>query len=81
MVTYTAAVVVSTVGYAMGALGGVLLFVELFQLPSYVSYRENLGSYNLSVSPTDAREYTWAGRVGALLVALAFALQFVATFL
>ena len=81
MVAYTAAVVLSMAGYALGALGGVLLFVELFQLPSYVTYRENLGSYNLSVSPRDAREYTWAGRAGALMVALAFALQFVAAFL
>ena len=81
MVAYSAAVVVSLVGYALGALGGVLVFAELFMLPSYVTYEESYGSYNVSMSPQDAREYTWAGRVGALLVALAFALQFVATFL
>jgi len=81
MVTYTPGVVLSMAGYALGALGGVLVFVEFFQLPSYVTYRENLGSYNVTLSPKDAREYTWAGRAGALLIALAFALQFVAAFL
>ena len=81
MVTYTPGVVLSMAGYALGALGGVLVFVELFMLPSYVEYRENIGSYNISLSPKDAREYTWAGRAGALLIALAFALQFVAAFL
>lgn len=68
-------------GYALGALGGVLLFIELFLLPSYVDYQEATGSYHLTIAPQDAREYTWAGRVGALLLALAFALQFVAAFL
>ena len=81
MVTYTAAVVVSLAGYALGALGGVLVFAEFFMLPSYITYEESYGSYNVSMSPQDAREYTWAGRIGALLVALAFALQFVASFL
>ena len=79
MVAYSVAVELA--GYALGALGGVLLFVELFQLPSYVSYQEQYGSYNVSISPNDAREYTWAGRIGALLIALAFALQFLAAFL
>ena len=79
MVAYD--LVVSLAGYALGTLGGVLLFVELFQLPSYVDYEESFGSYHLTVSPRDAREYTWAGRIGALLIALAFALQFVAAFL
>ena len=81
MVTYSAAVVVSTAGWALGALGGVLVFVEFFMLPSYVSYQESFGTYDVRMSPKDASEYTWAGRVGALLIALAFALQFVATFL
>lgn len=81
MVAFTLAVTLQLAGYALGAVGGVLLFVELFQLPSYISYRESFNSYNISISPQDAREYTWAGRVGALLVALAFALQFVATLL
>jgi hypothetical protein len=77
MVAYSAAVVISLVGYALGTLGGGLVFIELFQLPSYVSYDESFGSYNIKISPKDARQYTWAGRVGALLIALAFALQFV----
>lgn len=68
----------SLAGYGLGALGALLVFVEFFQLPSYVEYRENVGKYNITLSPKDAREYTWAGRIGALLVALAFALQFVA---
>ena len=62
---------------ALGALGGLLLFVEFFQLPSYVTYQPSYGSYNLAISPQEAREYSWAGRIGALLLALAFALLFV----
>lgn len=79
MVAYSVAVELA--GYALGALGGVLLFVELFQLPSYIDYQEGYGSYNVSISPNDAREYTWAGRTGALMIALAFALEFLAVFL
>lgn len=71
----------SLAGYGLGTLGGVLVFVELFQLPNYVEYKQNMGTYNLQYSPTEAREYTWAGRVGAILIALAFAFQFVATLL
>ena len=71
----------SLAGYALGTLGAALVFVEFFQLPNYVEYRTETGSYNISYSPSDAREYTWAGRVGALLIALCFALQFVAMLL
>lgn len=71
----------SLAGYALGTLGATLVFVEFFQIPSYVQYKTNMGSYNINYSPTDAREYTWAGRIGALLVALAFAFQFVAALL
>lgn len=81
MVAFSAAVTLELAGYALGALGGALLFVELFQLPSYISYQESFNSYNLSISPQEAREYTWAGRIGALLVALAFALLFVSALL
>jgi len=81
MVEFTVAVFLRLAGYAIGAVGGVLLFVELFQLPSYISYQETFNSYNISMSPQDAREYTWAGRIGALLLSLAFALEFVATLL
>jgi len=71
----------SLAGYALGVLGAGLVFVEFFQLPSYVQYQKTLGNYNVMLSPDDAREYSWAGRIGALLIALAFALQFVATLL
>lgn len=81
MVAFTVAVTLQLVGYALGAIGGVLLFVELFQLPNYIAYQESFNSYKITMSPQDVREYTWAGRIGALLVALAFALQFVATLL
>ncbi|MFB6353682.1 MAG: hypothetical protein ABEJ92_06305 [Halobacteriales archaeon] len=72
---------VQLAGYALGALGAGLLFIELFQLPSYVDYQAEFGSYNLTMSPQDPTEYTWAGRVGALLLALAFALLFLAALL
>lgn len=64
-------------GYALGALGAGLVFVELFQLPSYVDYQAEFGDYRITLSPEDPAEYTWAGRIGALLLALAFALLFV----
>jgi len=66
---------------ALGALGATLLFLEFFQVPSYIEYNPELSSYSLDLSPTEAAEYTWFGRTGALLLALAFALQFVAAFL
>lgn len=66
---------------AFGTVGGVLLFVEFFQVPNYVDYNQNIGAYSFDLSPEDVQEYTWFGRAGALLVALAFALQFLAAFL
>lgn len=68
-------------GYALGTLGAVLLFVETFQLPSYVDYDTDFGSYSIDLNPMEASEYTWIGRVGFLLLAVAFAVQFVAVFL
>lgn len=68
-------------GYAVGALGGVLVFAEFFQQPSYVEYEPEFDSYSVEISPTEVTEHTWLGRTGALLVALAFALEFVATLL
>ena len=65
-------------GYALGALGAGLLFIELFQLPSYLDYQPEFEDYTLTMSPENPAEYTAAGRVGALLLALAFALLFVA---
>ena len=68
-------------GAALGVLGATLLFVEFFQLPSYVRYDTDYETYNVKVSPTDATEYTWFGRVGAMLLAVAFGLQLAAAFL
>lgn len=68
-------------GYALGVLGAVLVFLEFFQQPSYVRYDAEIGSYSIDFSPANPRQYTWIGRVGALLVATAFALQFLALFL
>lgn len=68
-------------GYAIGALGAMLLFMEFFQQPSYVEYEPEFDSYTVNISPVEVTEHTWIGRVGALLVALAFALLFLATFL
>jgi hypothetical protein len=68
-------------GYAAGALGGSLLFMEFFQIPSYVNYEPEYDEYNVDMTPADVRQYTWAGRSGALLVAAAFALQFLAVLL
>ncbi|MFB6161009.1 MAG: hypothetical protein ABEJ61_07510 [Haloferacaceae archaeon] len=68
-------------GSALGTVGGVLLFVEFFQWPSYVEYDRGRDTWTLHVNPDDAEEYTWVGRAGALCVAAGFALLFVATFL
>lgn len=66
---------------AIGAVGAVLLFVEFFQIPSYISYDTNFGSYDLTLAPEEVDEYTWIGRIGALLIAIAFVLQFFAVLL
>ena len=65
-------------GSGLGVLGGILLFIEFFQVPSYVSFNTDFTEYNVDISPAEVDEYTWVGRTGALLVALAFALHFVA---
>jgi len=67
--------------YALGALGGVLVFVEFFQVPSYIQYKPDFQQYNVDLNPVEVTEHTWAGRIGGLLIALAFALLFVATLL
>jgi hypothetical protein len=72
---------VSLAGHAIGTIGGVLLFVEFFQLPSYVSYEKEWDNWNIQVSPNEVQQYTAAGRIGAVMIAIAFALQFVATLL
>ncbi len=65
-------------GYALGAVGGTLVFVEFIQVPSYVEYEPEFDTYSLDLSPTELREYTLAGRVGSLCLAVGFALLFVA---
>ena len=65
-------------GYALGALGGALVFVEFFQMPSYVEYEPEFESYSVDLSPQEVREHTWLGRIGGFCVALGFALLFVA---
>jgi len=68
-------------GHAVGAFGALLIFLEFFQLPSYIDYNEDFGTYDLTVTTGEIVEHTWLGRLGALCVALAFALQFLAVFL
>ena len=68
-------------GYALGAVGAVLLFLEFFQQPSYVSYDTEFNQYSLDISPNDVYEHTWIGRIGAFLLALAFTFEFFAVFL
>lgn len=68
-------------GAALGAVGAVLLFIEFFQLPSYVRYDTDFESYSVEISPNEADEYTWFGRIGAMLLAVGFGLQLAAGFL
>jgi hypothetical protein len=76
-----ATVALGLAGSALGALGAVLVCFEFFRLPSYVEYDEMLETYSVSVSPKEVVEHGWVGRGGALLVAVGFALDFVATLL
>ena len=64
------------VALAIGAAGAGLVFIEFFQIPEYVEYRENFNDYKIRLSPDEPGEYTTVGRVGALLIALSFTLQF-----
>ena len=68
----------SLAGSGLGVLGAVLLFIEFFQVPSYVQYDTDFNEYNMDIAPSEVDEYTWLGRSGALLLALGFALHFVA---
>lgn len=79
MVTYVLALELA--GYALGALGASLVFFEFFQMPSYVEYDTEYNDYSVDISPREATEHTWVGRVGAFLLAIAFALQFFAALL
>lgn len=67
--------------YALGSVGSALLFVEFFQLPSYIEYDTSFESYDITVMPDEASEHTWIGRIGSLCLAVAFALLFVAALL
>lgn len=69
------------VGAALGALGAILLFIEFFQLPSYLRYDTDFESYSVEISPKEADEYTWFGRIGAFLLASAFGFQLAAGFM
>lgn len=64
-------------GAALGTVGGALLFLELFQVPSYIRYQEDRGSWDVDLTPHEVTEHTWLGRVGALSISLGFALLFV----
>jgi hypothetical protein len=66
-------------GSALGAVGGLLVFVEFFQTPSYVNYNRGWDDYRVEISPDEIREHTWIGRAGGLLVGVGFALLFVGT--
>jgi hypothetical protein len=68
-------------GNALGVVGAVLVAFEFFRQPSYVDYDTDLGTYSLNIAPEQVIEHTWVGRGGALLIAVAFALQFFATLL
>jgi hypothetical protein len=68
-------------GYALGALGAALVFFEFFQIPSYVEYSEEYNDYSVDISPMEVTEHTWIGRVGAFLLTVAFALEFLAALL
>jgi len=74
-------VVLRLAGNALGVVGAVLVFFEFFRQPSYISYNSGVGTYDIDLSPQEIVEHGWAGRIGALLVALAFALNFFAVFL
>lgn len=67
------------VGSALGAVGGLLVFVEFFQTPNYVSYNREWDDYEIEMSPREVEQYTWIGRAGGLLVGVGFALLFVGT--
>ena len=68
-------------GYAVGAFGAALLFLEFFQIPSDVSYDDQVNLYTIEMSPNEVRQHTWIGRAGALALSVAFALLFFAAFL
>ncbi|WP_224269542.1 hypothetical protein [Haloprofundus salinisoli] len=81
MVTVDIVTGLELAGYALGALGGALVFMEFFQEPTYVEYDPDFNGYTIDISPQEVREHTWLGRVGGFSIALGFALLFLSTFL
>jgi len=81
MVAFTLIESVRMAGYALATLGMLLVFLEFFQQPSYVSYDPEFENYTVDISPTAVREHTWIGRIGALCAATGFAVEFLAFFL
>ena len=71
----------SLAGPALGAVGSLLVFVEFMQVPSYVEYRAEFDSYDIDVAPGELREHTWLGRAGGLMIAVGFAMLFLAELL
>jgi hypothetical protein len=71
-------IVIALMGYIVGAFGGLLVFIELFQVPNYVKYKPKLNRYDVEIKPLEVQQYTLAGRVGALMIAIAFSLEFIA---
>lgn len=63
--------------YALGTVGAALVFLEFFQTPAYVVYNRDQDRYRVSMVNQEADEYTTLGRVGAFLLAVAFATLFV----
>ncbi len=74
-------IILELAGYALGAIGAVLVFFEFFQIPNYIEYDPDYNDYTLDISPMEVKQHTWIGRVGAFCLAVAFALEFFATFL
>ncbi len=62
--------------YALGTVGGGLLFLEFFQMPPYITYNEDRDRYRITVMQDNIDEYTSLGRAGALMLAGSFALLF-----
>lgn len=75
------ATTVSLLGYGSGTIGALLIFVEFFQVPNYIDYDPENDSWRINVSPRGVQQFSAAGRIGSLLVAIAFALQFLAILL
>ena len=66
-------------GSALGAVGGLLVFVEFFQTPSYIGYNRDYDDYELDMAPQEVQEHSWIGRTGGLFLGVGCALLFVGT--